>query len=98
MLHLTTWSGRAGSTLEIDSGYKNKNIGFHPKSLRQFLRILYVVDDSIYIMIHVEGTSRALRKDAFGDLGWLSSQLIILIKSSFLPNKLTNIAKKTSIE
>ena len=28
-----------------DSGYKNKNISFYPKSLRPFLRILCVVDD-----------------------------------------------------
>ena len=28
-----------------DSGYKNKNISFYPKSLRTFLRILCVVDD-----------------------------------------------------
>ena len=45
-----------------------------------------------------EGTSRALREDAFGGLTWLSSQLIILIKSSLLLNKLTNIAKHTSTE
>ena len=31
-----------------DSGYKNTNIGFYPKSLRPFLRILNVVDDSMY--------------------------------------------------
>ena len=41
-------SGMAGSTLEIDSGHKNKKIGYYPKSIRPFLRILYVVDDSIY--------------------------------------------------
>ena len=28
--------------------HKNKNIGFYPKSLRPVLRILCVVDDSIY--------------------------------------------------
>ena len=33
-------------TLEIDSGQKNKKIGFYAKSLRSFLRILCVVDDS----------------------------------------------------
>ena len=38
----------AESTLEIDSGHKNKKIGFYPKSLRPFLQILCVVDDSIY--------------------------------------------------
>jgi len=32
-------------TLEIDSRYKNKNIGFYPKSLRPFLGILCVADD-----------------------------------------------------
>ena len=40
--------GRVGSTLEIYSRYKNKNIGFYPKCLRPFLRILCVVDDSMY--------------------------------------------------
>ena len=33
---------------EVDSGHKNKKIGFYPKSLRPFLRILFVVDDSKY--------------------------------------------------
>ena len=33
---------------EMDSGHKNKKIGFYPKSLRPFLRILCVVDDSMY--------------------------------------------------
>ena len=33
----------------IDSGYKNKKIGFYPKSLRLFLRILCVVEDSIHV-------------------------------------------------
>ena len=31
--------------LEMDSEHKNKTIGFHPKSLRPFLRILCIVDD-----------------------------------------------------
>ena len=31
--------------IATDSGYKNRNISFHPKSLRPFLRILCVVDD-----------------------------------------------------
>ena len=44
--------------------------------------------------MHVEGTFRALREGAFGDLASLRSQLIILIKSSFLLNKLTNKAKQ----
>ena len=30
-------------TLEMDSGYKNKNIGFYSKASRPFLRILCVV-------------------------------------------------------
>ena len=65
-----SWSGRRGlKTLEIDSGHENKKIGSHPKSLRSFLKILCVVDDSICV---VEGTSRALREDAFGDLAWLA--------------------------
>ena len=42
----------------------------------------------------VEGTSRALREDASGDLASLRSQLIILIKSSFLLHKLTNMTKQ----
>ena len=41
-------SHQARSSLETDSGYKNQNIGFYPKSLRPFLPILCVVDDSIY--------------------------------------------------
>ena len=45
------WSGRAGSTLEMDSGHKNKRIGIHPKSLQPFLSILCVVDNSIYACI-----------------------------------------------
>ena len=44
-------------TLEIDSIQKSKKIGFYPKSLRLFLRILCVVDGSY---MHVEGTSRVL--------------------------------------
>ena len=36
----------------MDSGHKDKKIGFHPKSLRPFLRILYVVDDS-HIYTHI---------------------------------------------
>ena len=43
--------------------------------------------------MHAEGTSRALREDSFDDLALLRSQLIFLIKSSYLLNKLTNIAK-----
>jgi len=35
-LHKKVGSGRIGSTLEIDSGHKNKKIGFYPKSLRPF--------------------------------------------------------------
>ena len=44
-----TWPGRARSTLEMDSGHKNKKFGFYPKSLRPFLRILCAVDDSMYV-------------------------------------------------
>ena len=81
----------------MDSGHKNKKIGLYPKSLRSFLRILYVPIESIYIYIlymHAEETSRALREDAFDDFASLRSQLIILIDSSFILNKLTNIAKQ----
>ena len=49
------------------------------------------MDDFIY---DVGGTSRALREDAFDDLASLRSQLIILIRSSFLLIKLINIAKQ----
>ena len=55
-----TRSGRAGSTLEMDSGHKNKKICLYRKSLRSFLRILCVVDDSIY--------ARKGTRSAFGDL------------------------------
>ena len=41
-----TGSGQSGLTLEINSRNKNKKIYFHPKSLRSFLRIVCVVDDS----------------------------------------------------
>ena len=37
-----------------------------------------------------------LREDVFGDLASLRLQLIILIESYFLLNKLTNIAKQDS--
>ena len=53
----------------MDLGHKNEKIAFYPRSLRAFLKILCVVDDSICV---VEGTSRALREDAFGDLAWLA--------------------------
>ena len=35
-------------SLEIDSEHRNKKTGFYPSSLRSSLRILCVVDDSIY--------------------------------------------------
>ena len=45
--------GRAGSgraISEMDSGHQNKKIGFKPKTLRQFSRILCVANDPhIYI-------------------------------------------------
>ena len=40
-------SAMAGSTLQLDSGHKNKKIGSYPKCLRPFLRILCDVSDSI---------------------------------------------------
>ena len=55
--------GRVWLTSEIDSGYKNKNIGFYPKSQRLFLRILCVVDDYARRRI-----LSGLREDAFGAL------------------------------
>ena len=51
-----SWSGRVIS--EMDSGHKDKKTGFYPKSLRLFIRILFVGDESliyiyiIYIYIH----------------------------------------------
>ena len=36
---------KARLSLGTDSVYKNKKIGFYPKSLRPFLRILCVVND-----------------------------------------------------
>ena len=72
-------------TLKMDSGHKNKNIGFYPKSLRPFLRILCVVDDSIYACWR--NFSSALR----GCLRQTHSHLLILIKSLFILNKLNNI-------
>ena len=68
------WStlGRAGSTLEIDSGYENKNIGFYPKSLRPFLRILCVVHDYACRRIFT-----GLSEDAFGALASLRLQSLV---------------------
>ena len=40
--------------------------------------------------MHAEGTSRALREDAFGKVTWLGSKFIFLIRSSYLLNKLIN--------
>ena len=52
--------GRIGSTLKMNSRHKDKKIVFEPKSLRPFLRIVYVVDDShIHVQI-AEGASRAI--------------------------------------
>ena len=44
--------------------------------------------------MNAEGTSHAIHEDVFSDLASLRSQLLILIKSSFLPNKFANIAKQ----
>ena len=49
-------SDRAGSTLEIDSGHKNKKFGFYLKFLRRVLRILCVVDASIYACSELPAT------------------------------------------
>ena len=46
---LRSWAMFVHRTLEIDSGQKSKKIGFYPKSLRLFLRILCVVEDSIHV-------------------------------------------------
>ena len=66
-------------SLEMNSGYKSKNIGFYPKSLRPFLRILCVLDDSMY----------ACKKE-------LLVRSLVIIKSSFLLNKIINTARHTS--
>ena len=44
--------------------------------------------------MHAEGTSRPLREDDLDYLASLQSQLLILINSSFLLNKLIKIAKQ----
>ena len=44
----------SASIFEIDSEYKNRNIGFHPKSLRSFLRILCVLTIMHYEGMHYE--------------------------------------------
>ena len=79
--------GRVGSTLGMGTGLKNKKIGFYPKSLRAFLNILCVVDDSIYACSR--NSFRVVHEDDFGDLAFLSSQLIILIGLHFY-SKLAN--------
>ena len=45
VLLANAWHIRSWATLEMDSGYKNENIGFYPKAPRPFLRILCVFDD-----------------------------------------------------
>ena len=62
----------ARSSLETDSGYKNKNIGYYPKSLRPFLRILCVINDYAYRRIF-SGHS----EDAFGTLALLRWQSLV---------------------
>ena len=47
--------------LEMNSGFKNKKIGFNPKSVRPYLRILCVVDDSIEtIYFHTNNNLQSL--------------------------------------
>ena len=75
-------SDKAGLTLETE--YKNKEIGFHPKSLQLFLRILCVVDDSIY------ACSRNFSCAPLGHLRWPR-----LIKSSFFSYKQIDQHDKT---
>ena len=82
--------GQTGSTLEMDSGHKNNKNGPYSKSLRPFPRILYVVDTSIYVC---RGNFCARREHAFGNLASLRSQLIILIRTSFLLNKQEKTSK-----
>ena len=48
ILNIKLRSTMARLILEIDSEHKNKKTGFYPNSLRPFLRILCVIDDSIY--------------------------------------------------
>ena len=41
---ISSWPGWV--IFKMDSEHKNKKIGFYPKSIRSFLRVLCVVDDS----------------------------------------------------
>ena len=66
----------SGVILEIVSAYKNREIYFHPESLRPFLRIYAL---QTVPCMHAEGTARALPRN----------YIIILIKYSFILNKLT---------
>ena len=63
---------RPGLSLETDSGYKNKNIGFYPKSLRLFLRIVCDVNNYAYRRIF-----SGLSKDAFGTHASLRLQSLV---------------------
>ena len=47
-MHVIKKLSKAGSSSEIGLGHENKKTGFSPKCLRPFLRILCIVDDSIY--------------------------------------------------
>ena len=77
-------SGCVGSTLERDSEYINNKIGYYPKSLRPFLRILCVVDNShIYVqkklLLRSTKTPSApsLRFDR-NDRTWLEPRIVLI--------------------
>ena len=52
-------SGRAGSFLEMDSGHKNKKIGFRLKSLQPIVRILCVCACTKELLVRSARTSSA---------------------------------------
>ena len=72
VLLANAWHIRSWATLEMDSGYKNENIGFYPQYLRPFLRILRVVDDYAWRKIF-----SGFRKVTFSALATLSWQSLV---------------------
>ena len=59
--------GRAGSTLEMDSRHKDKEVGFYSKFFRPFLRFLCIVDDfhtymQKELLVHIFGVLASLAK------------------------------------
>ena len=81
--------GRVWSTLEMDSGHKNKKIGYDPKSLR-FFKGFYAL--STIRCKRAEGATRALRKVAFGPLASLAMTANLNLFASLTRNYLTGNA------